>query len=189
MTTNPADRGNGETSRVLVLSGSSSSGKSTTAREFQRREPAPWLILDADTVLGAFPFALVADLETTARGLNRALFRSVAEFAREGFDVICEQVFWSPVSYEDAIRCLVGLRVRFVEVTADLRAAEEREALRSGRNPGTSREQRTRLFGGVHFDYSLDTTAKTPAEAAAELGDWVGSAFPPTARISGGTAR
>lgn len=189
MTTDPGERGNGGAGRILVLSGPSSCGKSTMAREFQRHEPVPWLILDADTVLGTFPFALVIDLQTTARGLNRALFRSVAEFAREGFDVICEQVFWTPVNYEDAIRCLAGLRVRLVEVTADLRVAEEREALRSGRIPGTSREQRTRLFGGVHFDYSLDTTTRTPAEAAAELGDWVASAFPPTARISGDTGR
>ena len=164
--------------RVLVLSGPSSSGKSTVAREFQQSEDTPWLTLDADVVLAAYPFDKAPELATTARRLNLGLFASAAAFARAGVDVICEQVFWNQATYDDARACLDGLPACFVEVTVELDVAEKREARRDERMAGTSREQRSQLWTEVKYDYQLDTTTGTPADAATELAAWVTQALP-----------
>jgi chloramphenicol 3-O phosphotransferase len=57
-------------SRVIVLNGGSSSGKSTIARCLQDRLPSPWLVLGVDDLIGAMPRNAIAEGSRLALGAH-----------------------------------------------------------------------------------------------------------------------
>jgi chloramphenicol 3-O phosphotransferase len=84
-------------STVIVLNGTSSSGKSTIARELQLVLPQPYLTLGVDTLIAALPAVMPADdpgLALAADGtisvgsgfrrLEHAWLAGISSMARDG---------------------------------------------------------------------------------------------------------
>ena len=176
-------------SRVIVLNGTSSSGKSTLAKALQARLDGPWLSVGIDTVVFALPaaylnqplwsevFRYVAPepgsaapyrIETGELGMRlvHGLHGVIAALAAEGHDVIVDHVLsepgWLPDLRErlgDASDLIV------VGVRCPLEVVVERERSRNDRTIG----QAAALFDVIHrggYDVEVDTSVLSPAEAA-----------------------
>jgi chloramphenicol 3-O phosphotransferase len=160
------------TTRVIVLNGGSSSGKSGIARCLQAVLPDPWLALSIDTLVEAMPVSMQASdtgIEFAAdggvnvgpqfRSLQKAWQAGVAEMARTGARVIIDDVFLGGASSQgDWQLVLAGLDVLWVGVRCDTKVAEGREIARGDRVRGMAASQAELVHQGVTYDLEVDTT-------------------------------
>lgn len=181
--------------RVILLNGSSSSGKTTLAHALQRVLPEPWQHVALDHFRDGMP-GKVRGLNSPpgspgASGLNivplerdgqrmthvqfgdygeavlRGMRRSVAQLVVQGVDVIVDDLLFKPEYLHDYQEALHGHAVWFVGVRCSLPVVEQREARRPGRFPGTA----TSHFHSVHahgiaYDVEVHTDSMTPAACA-----------------------
>ncbi len=137
--------------RVVILNGTSSSGKSSIAQQFRDDRAAlgePWVIVGLDDYLAKVPIEWFAGdgfrgpfsdagvcFEESAHGttvrlgdfgqrLLAAYRRSVAACATSGVDVLVDEVAFDPGAVDDWHAALRGLRVTWVAVHCDVAVAE-----------------------------------------------------------------
>jgi chloramphenicol 3-O phosphotransferase len=158
--------------QVIVLNGSSSSGKSGIARCLQAVLPDPWLTLGVDTFIQAMPAALRisergiaidADGEVTIgpefRTLEAVWIAGVAAMARAGGRVVVDEVFLGGAASQRRWRAaLDGLDVLWVGVRCASTVAAGREIARGDRVPGMAVAQADLVHRGVEYDLEVDTT-------------------------------
>lgn len=175
------------TPAIILLNGSSSSGKSTLARALQRRlDPQPVVTGLDSFVFGQLPaawhgaphgvyFSQRADgavpvhFGPGGQAMVRAFHRSVAAMADCGLSVIVDDVLCEPWFLPDWLEATTGRTVFFVGVHCELAEAERREVARGDRQVGQVRSQ----FGQVHahgdYDLTVDTTCTDPRQCAEQI--------------------
>src|SRR5579872_2100122 len=155
----------------ILLSGPSSAGKSTLARQLQEVLPDPWLILDAGQPPWSFPRHRpeFVTLEWD-RALREGCCRSARAFLESGLNVLLEQALWDLWGTSMARRVLGDLRFFVVGVTCTLEAAEAREFSRGDRYLGVASSDRAELeVSTLGADFSVETTKRGPDEGT-EIG-------------------
>lgn len=176
--------------RVIVLNGTSSSGKSTLAKALQARLGGPWLVVGIDTVVFALPKAYLdqplwsevfryvpAEAGSAAPfrivtgdlgvRLIHGLHAMVAALAAQGHGVIVDHVLLEP-------EWLPDLRARLddtaelivVGVRCPLDVVVERERTRKDRTLGQAAAQHDVIHRGIAYDVEVDTSVLSPADAA-----------------------
>jgi chloramphenicol 3-O phosphotransferase len=169
--------------RVIVLNGTSSSGKTTLARALQGMLPAPWLLLGIDDLIRAMPNEGLEDgsllhIGETGRvevgpgwlDLETSWYVGVAAIAARGTGVIVDEVFLAGHESHARLRTAFGgLEVLWVGVTCDLHVARAREALRPDRVPGMAEFQAAVVHEGVAYDMTVDTSHTSPESCAATI--------------------
>jgi chloramphenicol 3-O phosphotransferase len=173
--------------QVIVLNGTSSSGKSSIARGLQSLLPQPWLTLGVDDLLTAIPPALLKsedgvvfapDGQITVgpalRQLDAAWSQGIAAMARAGAGVILDVVFLQGATAQQRWRdVFVGLDVLWVKVQCDPLVAAARETARGDRVPGMAASQARLVHEGVIYDMAVDTTHASPEDCARRIVDRV----------------
>jgi chloramphenicol 3-O phosphotransferase len=169
--------------RVVLLHGTSSSGKTTVARAVQRFSEEPWICFGIDVLWNAVderwmehgPFAadgfLWLEDATIVPGpvgqrLAAGLRAAVAAFARAGNDVLVDDVFVDPTWLDGWRGELAGIEWLLVGVVAPLPVLEERERARGNRIAGEARSQVEVLHRGIEYDLTVDTSRESPEECA-----------------------
>ncbi|HEY3485826.1 MAG TPA: AAA family ATPase [Ilumatobacteraceae bacterium] len=182
--------------RVVILNGTSSSGKSSIAQQFRDDRAAlgePWVIVGLDDYLAKVPIEWFAGdgfrgpfsdagvcFEESAHGttvrlgdfgqrLLAAYRRSVAACATSGVDVLVDEVAFDPGAVDDWHAALRGLRVTWVAVHCDVAVAEAREQARGDRIPGLVRAQDRIVHERAPYDGAVDSTRTPVAELARQL--------------------
>jgi chloramphenicol 3-O phosphotransferase len=167
-------------SRIILLHGASSAGKSTLAKAIQRALDEPFIHLSSDHLTPGLPE------RRERRGPFRwwdnvrprffdGFQRSIAAFAAAGNDLIVDHIIEVPAWREDLRRLLAPHDVFLVGVQCDLDELDRREARRGDRKPGEGRshvvDDRIHSFGP--YDLEVDTTAQdAPAVAEQILRHW-----------------
>jgi chloramphenicol 3-O phosphotransferase len=95
--------------------------------------------------------------------------RTVAVWARAGFDVIVDEVVLDAAAADGWRDDLSGLSVVWVAVRCALDVAEKRERARGNRYIGLVRGQLDVVHAHVTYDLELDTTTRSPDELVDEL--------------------
>jgi chloramphenicol 3-O phosphotransferase len=166
--------------RVIVLNGTSSSGKSSIARCLQSLLPEPWLTIAVDDLITAVPPAMLESedgLTFTSDGevivgpgyrkLEEAWSQGVAAMARAGTGVILDQVFLKGVITQRRWNVVLeGLQVLWVGVRCDPLVATVREANRGDRVQGMAAKQASVVHQGMVYAMEVDTTHTPPEESA-----------------------
>jgi len=169
--------------RVVLLHGTSSSGKTTVARAVQALSEEPWLRLGIDAFWTAIDerwmeqgpravdgFAWLDDA-TIAPGpvgqrLAAGMRAAIAACAWCGNNLVVDDVFIDP-GWLDAWRDeLAGLEWLLVGILAPLPVLEQRERIRGNRIEGEARAQVDVIHVGVEYDLTLDTASQSPEECA-----------------------
>jgi len=171
------------TGRVILLHGTSSSGKSTVARAIQALSDDPWIRLGIDAVWNAVDERWMEHGSRSAEGFHwsedgtiapgpvgqriaAGMRAAVAALARAGNDVVADDVFVDP-GWLSAWRAeLTGIRLLLVGVFAPLHLLEERERSRGNRISGEARAQFEVIHRGVGYDITVDTSDRTPEQCA-----------------------
>jgi chloramphenicol 3-O phosphotransferase len=172
--------------RVVLLHGTSSSGKSTVARAVQRLSDEPWVRLGIDTFWNAIDerwmehgpraaegFLWMEDAtivpgpvgEKLATGMRAAL----AAFARVGNDVLVDDVFIEPAWLDEWRVELTDVELLLVGVMAPPHVLEERETARGNRIAGEARAQVDVIHQGIEYDLIVDTSRQSPEECARSI--------------------
>jgi chloramphenicol 3-O phosphotransferase len=182
-------------SRVVILNGASSSGKTTIATAFRDQRAAVgdfWLLIGIDDFLSKVPYAwksagpdrgpFAADgfqfgiareepvrAGSVGRQVLRAYQAGVAAAARVGLNVIVDEVVIDRTSWDDWIDALAGLDVVWVGIRCSAEVAEERNQARGDRFLGLARAQTATVHRDAVYDFEIDTTTQTRDEALSEL--------------------
>lgn len=176
------------TTRIIVLNGVGSAGKSSIARALQTITAAPFLHVQMDSFLDMLPDALQDHAdgfsyetvqqdgkpavvirvgpvgERTLRGIRHA----VAAMAGQGNNLIVDEVLCNG-EISDYVELLSAFDLHLVGVMAPLEVLEAREARRSDRLPGLARWQYDRVHKGIRYDLEVDTSRLTPFECAQRI--------------------
>jgi chloramphenicol 3-O phosphotransferase len=176
--------------RIILINGTSSSGKTTLVRSLQAALPDPWLEIGIDRFVFALPkryldqplwsevFRYVRRdgatdgpfrIETGPLGerLVAGMHRTVAALAASGLDVIVDHVLLEPGWLDDCRRLWAAFDVLFVGVRCPLAVIVERERTRRDRTIGQAAAQFDVVHRAGGYDVEVDTSELTP-EAAAE---------------------
>ena len=181
----------GSKGRVILLNGTSSSGKSTLLRALQARLDGAWLGVGIDSVVFALPRAYLDPplwgevfryvpaepgspapfrIETGELGMRlvEGLHRTVASLADAGLSVLVDHVLLEPGWLPDLVARLDGHEVLIVGVRCPLDVVEERERGRRDRTIGQAAAQHDIVHRGVSYDVEVDTS-ELSADAAADV--------------------
>lgn len=172
--------GDGRLGRVLLLIGPSSVGKTAIAKELQRSLRGVWLIAGVDMFWGmldegTLPTGTFRSDSPAMRRITRGWHRAVAALAREGNDVIADELWTHGWWLQDWNEALGDLRRWSVLLKAQLPALTRREAERGDRPSGLAAADLAMAPSEGSFDLVIDTNAKTAAECAAAITDLVTS--------------
>src|SRR5512142_3216555 len=152
----------GRRGQIIFLNGTSSSGKSSIARQLQLMLDPPHFHMSIDAINGMRAkqktrelddAGLQAVLSRTRAGFHRA----VAGMAEAGNDVIVDHVLSEPWRLLDCLAVMAGYRVVFVGVRCAPAELERRERERGDRTQGAALAQEPLVHA-----HSRTTSSATP---------------------------
>ncbi len=155
--------------RVVLLSGASSSGKSSIAAALLPRLEGPWFLVPVDAIgvmrsEAGTPRGGPA-LDDVLRRTRRGYHRAVAGLAEAGNDVLMDYPLSEPWRIDDLAEVLRGVDAVVVEVRCDPEELTHRESVRGDRPAGLAASQRFVHEHGVH-DLVVDATRASAEQCA-----------------------
>jgi chloramphenicol 3-O phosphotransferase len=177
--------------RIILLNGTSSSGKSTLAAALQQAlVPEPWLHVPIDAFFAMLPYqAMTAGLtpeqvqaatERMVGPLLDGFHRSVAALADAGNHLIVDAVQGGD-SLRRFLHVIRGSSVYLVAVRCRLDEAERRERARGDRKIGMAAEQFPQIHAHGAYDVEVDTAAMPPDACARHIVKFLASGVEPMA--------
>ncbi len=155
---------------IIVLTGPSSAGKTTLAREIQRRSEMPFAHLEADRLFPSMPEdvhrAIVRDLSLETVVL--LLHRSMAAWAHGGLNIIVDGSlpYGNPELRSQCLSIFAQFDLRVVTVRCDSAVLARRECGRADRPPGWAAKQAVDIHNGLVGEAHVDSSAMPPAQCA-----------------------
>jgi chloramphenicol 3-O phosphotransferase len=169
--------------QIIFLNGTSSSGKSSIARELLRvlEEPYFHMPVDAFHAMRArhefTPDELSGVLRRTWMGYHRA----VAGMAAGGNSVVVDHVLSEPWRLLDCLGLFAPGDVVLVGVRCALPELERRERERGDRPTGLAARQFEQVHSHGLYDIECDTTAGSAVDCARQIRDFLPGRPTPTA--------
>jgi chloramphenicol 3-O phosphotransferase len=177
---------------VILLNGTASAGKTSIARALQALAPVPYLLIGADMLGDMCPPERPGGVQAAERvtwvvhstskpwltelrvgpwshRLVSAHHRSIAAYARLGFNVVVDHILQEPRWLAECAALWRDLPVLFVGVRCPLAVAEAREKARGDRRRGVARWQFERVHALARYDLEVDTAALSAEECAAAI--------------------
>jgi chloramphenicol 3-O phosphotransferase len=178
-------------SKIILLNGAGSSGKTSIARSIQHLSKEPWLTFGVDTFIemtqhpspgkyGEY-FSFVPGendrgplMSVESKPAGDKLFGVMADFAlllaNRSNNLIIDEVLFDEQHLKSYLEKLSEHTVYFVGVKCDLHIMQERELLRQDRAVGLSNDQFDRVHSGTReYDLIVDTSSLTVVEVAKEI--------------------
>lgn len=182
------------TTRMIILNGGSSAGKSGIVRCLQAELPDQWMAFGVDSLIEAMParmrtsdggIAISADGEVGIgadfRALEQVWAQGLVAMARAGGRVIVDDVFLGgAVSQQRWERLLdgphgAGVDALWVGVRCEAAVAAGREIARGDRVRGMAEAQAHLVHEGVRYDLEVDTTRTGSLDCARVIAAHLGS--------------
>lgn len=169
--------------RIILLNGTSSSGKTTIARALLDVLPTPYYHLSVDVfnaARGQVRTQTLADpeLDEVLHRMRAGYHRCVAAMAHAGNDVVADYPLSEPWRLRDCLACWDGLPVLFVGVRCPLPELRRRERTRGDRTFGQAEAQYDAVHAHGTYDLEIDTSVLDPESCARAVADV--AAAPPT---------
>jgi len=158
---------------VVLLNGTSSSGKSSIAKELLATLDGAWYHLAIDQfhrIRSRKDWSedeFLPVFQRTVLGFHRA----VAGMAAAGNDVVVDHILGERWRLDDCLRVLDGLPVLFVGVRCSLPELERRERQRGNRTIGRAAVQFPLVHEHGVYDVEVDSERHSPDECAVLIRD------------------
>ena len=169
--------------RIIFLNGTSSSGKSSIAKELLRILDEPYFHMPVDAFHAMRSRVEIAEdeLGDVLRRTWMGFHRAVAGMAAAGNNVVVDH----PLSEEWRLLDCLGLFARrdvvLVGVRCSLEELDRRERERGDRPAGLAARQYHRVHAHGRYDLECDTTTDSAADCARRIGDFLPRRPLPTA--------
>lgn len=157
---------------VLFLNGTSSSGKTSLARAFQKLWHAPTLYASVDAFIFMFPEHVLKDDAVRPKALWPLLSAfncSLPNVAACGLPLVIDYVLEAEEWVRECVESLREYDVLFVGIKCPLAELERREKARGDRQVGFARWQYERVHRFGDYDFEIDTGLNTPEQGAMQL--------------------
>jgi chloramphenicol 3-O phosphotransferase len=157
--------------RIVILNGTSSSGKSGIAAALQKQLDQPYFHFAIDRFRsmgagrGGTDEEIAVLLQRTVLGFHRA----VAGFAAAGNNVIVDYVLGERWRLADCVSTFAGFDVVLVGVHCPVEELERRERERGNRPAGLAAFQFPVVHAGMRYDVEVDTAELDPPACAAKI--------------------
>jgi chloramphenicol 3-O phosphotransferase len=191
--------------KIIILNGTSSSGKTTLVTALQQLLEEPYLDAGIDKFLWMLPKRYLNEptywrelftyhwpeegsqdglvIETGPRGhqLMSGMHQAIAALAWAGNNVIADHVLLEAGWVRECAELFAELPALFVGIHCPLAVVEQRERDRGNRTLGQARAQFYRVHAHGLYDLELDTALDTPDVCALRIQERLESGIPPTA--------
>jgi len=157
-----------ETGKVIVLNGTSSSGKTTLAKQLQSKCSDVYLLCSLDGFWNMTPYNIQAS-STNFPNMKLALAKSVRALAETGHNVIVDIIFSGHKTYSELTSELNGIKLKVVKVECPLEELKKREIARGDRKIGLATSQFESIHNGVQYDLNVNTLNNSPSECAQKI--------------------
>lgn len=178
---------------IIVLNGTSSSGKSSLVRALQELLDEPFLDTGLDRFLWMLPprylrpplwdEVLGRAVEAGPAGyqLVSGMHQAIAALSRAGCNVIADHVLIEPRWLEECSMLFSDLPAYLVGVHCPLAVVEERERQRKDRTLGQARAQFSLVHAHGLYDVEVDTSTTSPEDCAIRIWERLEDGIGPTA--------
>ncbi len=173
-----------ELPQAILLNGTSSSGKTTIARELQEHLELQYLNFSIDSILYTLPpsdlRAMIKGDRITRRGykygrLVQGFHAAIAGLLKTGNYLIIDNAItreeWN-IDFENAVD---GYHVVRIGVFCDLLISRQREIARGDRAIGTVDVEFPLVHMNKKYDFSVDTSTATVADVSSAIICWLKS--------------
>lgn len=172
------------TGRIIFLNGTSSSGKSSIARELLDildDGVFSYLAVDSFNAMRTKRDLAQEDLDAALRRTRMGFHRSIAAMAEVGNDVVIDHVLSEPWRLIDCLSVLPPEDVLFVGVRCSLEELVRREKARGDRPSGLAAMQCDLVHEHGDYDVECDTGTAGPRECAELIRKFLSDRPTPTA--------
>ncbi|HET7707436.1 MAG TPA: AAA family ATPase [Thermoanaerobaculia bacterium] len=163
---------------VVVLNGTSSSGKTTLARAFQSVAPTVFLNFSIDNILSALPVTAIQSITSGADISNigipelvRAYYACVRQLLDLGYDLVIDHAITARYHVEHLVAAVDSHRVIMVGLESPAEVLVERERARADRRPGMATAQLPRIHSWLIYDLTIDTSLVSPHDGARRIAE------------------
>jgi chloramphenicol 3-O phosphotransferase len=154
--------------KVIFLNGTSSSGKSSTAKLLQQHLDVAFLHVQMDDFFNMVPVQYKDDVQVCGRMLS-GFHHSILSLVKTNNNVIVDHVLFHDAWLKECAELLRDHDVVFVGVHCPLPELERREKERGDRGEGWAREQYEVVHVNKVYDIEIDTFASTPQECVRQI--------------------
>lgn len=169
--------------RIVVLNGTSSSGKTSLAKAMQVRSGLPLHHVQLDAFRAMEPPGYWGGWEQREEALAQrmmsalcgAMYAAVLEYSRHGQQVVLDVALTNPHARRLLVQYLQNWPVYLVGVHRSAQELERRERAREDRKVGLAASQVGWIHRRMRYDVEIDTTDKDPEDSAIELLEWLAS--------------
>ncbi len=153
---------------VFVLNGTSSSGKTTLAKELQQQFEEVYLHCSSDMFWNMTPRHIPAS-SINFPNLKLAMAQSIKSLALTGHNVVVDTIFLGRQSQDDITRSLGNIERITVKIECSLAELNRREQVRGDRKPGLAASQITTAHTDIIYDLTINTDENSPHECVQKL--------------------
>lgn len=154
--------------KVIILNGTSSSGKTSLAQASQLISSEPFLRCSLDAFWEMTPPHIPASSSTFPQ-LKLAMAKSVRALAETGHKIIVDTIFSGVQTYTELSKELNEIEFAMVKVECSLDELEKREKTRGDRKLGLAKSQLKSVHEGLIYDLVINTNELTPEEGAKSI--------------------
>jgi chloramphenicol 3-O phosphotransferase len=168
---------------VVVLNGTSSSGKTTLARAFQEIAPKVFLNFSIDSILSALPDS-VTERMTSGEDISDirlpelvgAYYACVRRLLELGHDLVIDHAVTARYHAEHLVSAVDSYHVVMVGLDPPVEVLVQRERERGDRRVGMAAAQHLRIHSWLSYDLTIDTSVVSPEEGARRIVNAMASA-------------
>lgn len=162
--------------RIILLNGTSSSGKTIIAKKLKEELPTTFLYLPIDIMtIEMLPKKTLKNEKELLKQLSNILmgyYYMIDGLVRCGNNVIVDLVFQELNWLKEALKVLHKYNVLFIGVKSSLADAEKRERQRQNRATGQARYQFQRVHRFCLYDIEVNTSQSSPSEIIKKIKEY-----------------
>lgn len=178
---------------IIILNGTSSSGKSSILTALQKTLQEPYLDAGLDKFIWSLPgrylerplwddvLGLADRAGEMGHRLVAGMHRSIAALSLSSLNVLADHVLVEPAWVQDCAHTLANLPVFLVGIRCPLDVVEQRERNRRDRTLGQARLQFDRIHAHGLYDFEVDTSLLGAEACAGVISAWLASDPQPAA--------
>ena len=178
---------------IIILNGTSSSGKTGILNALQEILDEPYLNAGIDKFIWMLPeryldrplwddvLGLAVKAGTTGHTLMSGMHRAIAALSKTGNNVLADHVLVEPQWVQECADLFCELPAYLIGIRCPLDVLEQREKSRKNRTLGQARAQFEIVHAHGIYDLEVDTSILSVSECALQIKQRIENGAPPTA--------